>query len=404
MPQTASPTAHTEPTLDTLRTAIDARPGDPTHLQHIQPFLTKPDTARPAVALLAEWSARADLPEQLRGLLAFFIAFGLRPDTPQFDPRSLGADPTAFNNAVIDPGLAHHLHHAVHGVELARRLKDGIPLADAPKFIIAIQKSGSSLLADLLAAMTRISRGLPIDHPMPFRGYPAHWSLGRGHDWDLRADIGADPMFTSQPGSIYKGHIPPSQKNLRILDLYRTSRYLVCIRDPRDQAVAEFCQLLRRDRNHGALTEPLSEAQTHARLDEYLASGALTESLLFVGKWLDARHRCHHEARSAVITYEGLMTEPIATLRLIADLYEMDLDDNALDLVWSTISPTTDRRVAADKTATDRLIYPLGWTGTIGVHETYFNDQNAQTFRRVLEGFESSTPWATPIRSLYPGL
>lgn len=392
------------PDLDAIRDAIDKRPADPAHINRIQPLLTSPETAPPAVALLADWAARPDLPEQLQGLISFFIAFGLRPDANHFDPATLGVDTAEFDDAVIDPGLPHHLHHAVHGVDLARKLRDGIPLRDAPKFIAAIQKSGSTLLADLLAAMTGLDRGLPIDRHTSFRGYPAHWRLGRGHDWDLRADIGADPLFTKQPGALYKGHIPPTQKNLRILDLYRTSRYLVCIRDPRDQAVAHFCQLLRRDRNHGEMTEPLTEAQTHERLDAYISSGDVLESLIFAGKWLDARLRSGHEDRSAVITYEGLMTEPTATLRRIADLYKMNLDDDALARVWQAISPRTDRRFAIDKTGTDRLIYPLGWTGEIGTHKQYFSEQNAQTFKQVFIGFEASAPWATHLRRLYPDL
>jgi len=409
MPQTARPSATPDSAtpspdrprdLDAIRADISARPGDPAPLRRLQPLLIDPDTAREALAVLFDWSLRPGLPEQVRGLLAFFIAFGTRGDAAHFDPRPLGVDPDAFDKAVIDPGLAHHLHHAVHGVDLSRSLKAGIPLRDAPKFIAAIEKSGSSLLADLLAAMTRLDRGLPIDYPASFRGYPAWWSLGRGHDWDLRADIGADPMFTSQPGAIYKGHIPPTQKNLRILEIYRTSRYLVCIRDPRDQAVAKFCQLLRRDRNRGELTEPLTEAETHERLDAYLTSGELIESLVFVGKWIAERH----EARSGVITYEALMTEPAATLRKIADLYEMDLDDAALDRVWRAVSPTTDRRTGADRSAADRVIYPLGWTGEIGVHARYFSAQNAETFRRVFEGFEAAGPWAGGIRGLYPDL
>lgn len=409
MPQTARPSAAPGPAsppadrhhdLDAIRADINARPGDPAPLARLQPMLVEPDTARAALAILYDWSLRPGLPDQLRGLLAFFIAFGTRGDAAHFDPRPLGVDPAAFDKAVIDPGLAHHLHHAVHGVDLARSLRAGIPLRDAPKFIAAIEKSGSSLLADLLAAMTRLDRGLPIDHPTSFRGYPAWWSLGRGHDWDLRADIGADPMFTSQPGAIYKGHIPPTQKNLRILELYGTSRYLICVRDPRDQAVAKFCQLLRRDRNRGELTAPLTEAETHERLDAYLTGGDVLESLMFVGKWLAERHA----DRSGVITYEGLMSEPAATLGRIAELYGMDLDGAALDRVWRAISPTTDRRTGADRSASDRVIYPLGWTGEIGVHETYFSVQNAATFRRVFEGFGAASPWAAKIRSIYPGL
>lgn len=400
-PADAPPAA---PDLDAIRDAIDNRPADPAHINSIQPLLTIPETARPAVALLAEWAARPDLPDTLRGLLAFFIAFGLRPDAERFDPAALGVDSEAFDKAVIDPGLSHHLHHAVHGVDLARKLNEGIPLRDAPKFIAAIQKSGSTLLADLLTAMTKLDRGLHVDDPASFRGYPAYWRLGRGHDWDLRADIGADPLFTDQPGAIYKGHIPPTQKNLRILDLYRTSRYLVCVRDPRDQAVAHFCQLLRRDRNHGEMTQPLTEAQTHDRLDAYIGSGTVLESLLFMGKWLDTRNKDGHASRSAVITYEELMTEPTATLRRIADLFELDLDDDALARVWGAISPNTDRRFAIDKTGTDRLIYPLGWTGEIGTHKRYFSTQNAEAFDRVFRGFEASAPWAANLRRHYPDL
>ncbi|USN99600.1 MAG: sulfotransferase domain-containing protein [Phycisphaeraceae bacterium] len=386
--------------LDALRGDIARTPADARHLQRLEPLLAMPETARRALGVLFEWYVRQGVPDQVRGLLVYFIVDAVRADARHFDPRSLGVDPEAHDAAVIDPGLYCHLHHAAAGVDLARRLETGLPQRDAPKFIVAVQKSGSSLLADLLAGMVRLDRGLPLDHPARFRGYPAWWNLGRGHDWDLRADIGADPLFAAYPGGVYKGHIPPSQKNLRILEIYRTSRYLVCLRDPRDQAAADFCQSLRVRVNAGTLDEPLSREAAHRALDDMLRGGTVFESLHFVGKWLKERD----PERSLVVTYERLMTEPIATLRDIARLYEMDLADTALEHVWSSLRPTTDRRTGADKTGGDRRIYPLGWTGEIGIHTKYFDETNGANFDAVFRGFEAAGPWAGAIREVYPAL
>lgn len=401
MPTAPQSPPTTEPSqTDALRADIARAPADPSHLKPLQLLLHRPDTARSAVSVLFDWYLTPGVPDQLLGLLVFFIANAARGDARRFDPRSVGVNPESHNGAVIDPGLAHHLHHAAAGVDLCKRLDAGIPLREAPKFIIAVQKSGSSLLADLLAGMVKLDRGLPLDHPNPFRGYPAWWRLGRGHDWDLRADIGADPLFNACPGGVYKGHIPPSQKNLRILDIYRTSRYLVCLRDPRDQAAADFCQHLRVRAKRGEMPGPLTPEQTHRALDDFLRGGAVFESLHFVGKWLAERD----PDRSLVVTYEDLMHEPVSTLRRVAGLYEMDPTDADLDRLWRRTSPTTDRRTAADKTGHDARIYPLGWTGETGIHKTYFDAANADSFNAVFRGFEAACPWASPICRVYPDL
>ncbi len=379
---------------------IKADPLNPAVIPTLFKLCSQPATARPALPLLAQWATHPGLPDELRGMIAYCITAGIRHDADHFDPARFGVSPDLFDGAAIDTGLSHHLLHAVQNVDLLRRLKAGIPLRDAPKFIVAVQKSGSSLLADCVAGLVKMDRGYDLDAPCSYRAHPGWWHLGKGHDWDLRADIGAEPEFLAFPGAIYKGHIPPSQKNLRILEIYRTSRYLICLRDPRDQAVADFCQTLRRRRNAGESTDEPTVSQTRRRLDEFIRGGAVFESLHFVGKWLAERD----PARSLVVTYERLISDPIATLRGIAELYEIGLPDTSLRRIWESVSPTTDRRRGADRTADDKRIYPLGWTGQIGIYKEYFDATNAATFDAVFGGFDAAGPWGGEIRALYPDL
>ncbi|HHN78759.1 MAG TPA: hypothetical protein ENK11_08840 [Phycisphaerales bacterium] len=389
-----------EEPIRAIAARIKADPLNPDVIAPLFTLCTQPSSARSALSLLAQWSTHPNLPNELRGMIAYCIAACIRHDAGHFNPARFGVNPDLFDGAAIDTGLSHHLLHAVQNVDLLRRLEAGIPLRDAPKFIVAVQKSGSSLLADCVAGIVKMDRGYALEAPCSYRAHPRWWPLGKGHDWDLRADIGAEPEFLAFPGAIYKGHIPPSQKNLRILEIYRTSRYLICLRDPRDQAVADFCQSLRRCRNAGELVDEPTAEETRRRLDAFIKGGTVFEALHFVGKWLAERD----PTRSLVVTYENLISEPIATLRNIAELYEIELPDSSLQQVWEFVSPTTDRRRGADRTAEDRRIYPLGWTGEIGIHKKYFDDTNAETFEKVFAGFDAAGPWGGEIRALYPDL
>lgn len=386
-----------------LARLVDERPNDPQVLLAVERLVDATGAAPGAVALLFRLYLHADLSNSAKGVATALIVKVLRRTAGLFDPRAMGLDPERQSFKMIHRGLRHHLDMAIEELGLLAAFQNGERCAvDAPKFIVAIPKSGSSMMGICLGNMVNVARGGSLaDDAFTHRGYPSWCAVGAAHDWDLRPEIGCDPLFRRFPGGIYKGHITPSDKNFAILDLYAQSRYLVMIRDPRDQIVADYCDTIRaRSRCGGAARVPDGEAEVRADVLRSMRGGRLLENLTFVGKWLARRHR----ERSLVVTYERLMLEPERVLREVADHFGLALTDTELAEIHRRAGGITDRGAAGDGSGNDRSIYPLGWTGRAGVWRTYFSSEAESAFAECFRAFATLGPWAEPIQELYPEL
>lgn len=396
-------------TTDTTQAAsqlahlIDANPNDPQVLRAVEGLLHTTDSSPTAASLVFKLYLHPRLTDAARGIVTALVLKAVRKNAGLFHPATMGLDTDARAFKMLYRGLAHHLDAAVDELALIARFQNKkFDEASAPKFIVAIPKSGSSLLGMCLGGMIALSRGASIDdNPFAFRGYPAWWKVGGTHDWDLRPEIGADPLFKRFPGGVYKGHITPTDKNFAVLGLYGKSRYLVCVRDPRDQIVAAYCdtrraQLRAGQSPHGARTE----ADVHEDVLAFLRSGLLLENLTFVGKWLARRH----SERSLVVTYEDLLTDPLPLLRRVADHFDLPTTDAQIEQLHARAAGVTSRVGAQDKSGHDPAIYPLGWTGRLGISRTYLSDEAAEAFEDAFRGFAAASPWGEPIAALYPDL
>lgn len=383
-----------------LARLVRETPNDPGVIQAVYRQLGETDAAPEAMRLLYELALNPALEGAGRGYVTALIVNVLRRDAALFDPKAVGLDPEHPAYKLVCKGLKAHLDSAFNEFDLARALRDGaMTSGDAPKFIVAIPKSGSSLLGICLGNMIKLSRGMDLDaNAFMFRGYPAWWSLGNTHDWDLRPEIGADPLFQSYPGGVYKGHINPIEKNFEILRLYSQSRTLLVVRDPRDQIAASFCQQRRFSPDPGARAS--SGAEAHDAMLAHMRSGQLLENLIFVGKWLAHRD----PARSLVVTFEQLTSEPERVLGQVSNHFGLGLSEDQIERVYTYSNPITDRVGGADKSGRDASIYPFGWTGERGVWTRYFSDEAGAFFNAALSAFRSSTPWSEGIDALYPEL
>ena len=386
-----------------LAALIDRSPNEPQVLRAVEGLIDATGASPGAVRLLFQLYLHPLLCDKAKGIATALIVKVIRRDAGHFDPRPMGIDPDTRPYRMIYRGLAHHLDQAVEEIALLARFQHArVDAHTAPKFIVAIPKSGSSLLGMCLGGMIALTRGGSLEgDPFAFRGYPAWWSLGNNHDWDLRPEIGADPLFQKFPGGVYKGHITPSDKNFAILGLFERSRYLVCGRDPRDQLVAAYCDGVRARMRAGWTPDGArTEEVVHAELLSYLRGGALLENLTFVGKWLARRHA----DRSLVVTYERLMAEPLPVLRLVADHFGLGVSDTQIEQLHARAAGITDRVGGLDRSGRDLAIYPLGWTGREGVWRTYFSGATSRAFEAAFRGFDAAGPWGGPISELYPDL
>lgn len=384
--------------LQATRLLIETKPNDGGTVNAMQQCLHATAAGTDAVRLLMDYYQSPAASGEVRGVLSTFMLSVLRRDAKHFNPAVIGLDTNSDAFKKLYRGPSAHLEMMFAEIDLVTRFQQNLyDVQSAPKFMIAIPKSGSSLLGTCLGNMIKLARGGQLDgDAFLFRGYPDWWNAAGSHDWDLRPEIGADSLFRDYPGGVYKGHIEPIEKNFAVLEMYEHSRCVLVLRDPRDQIVAEFCQKLRFG---GGL-----KGDVHDELHAFMRSGALLEKLTYAGKWLKALNR----DRSIVVTYEQLMAEPFETLGRMNTLYELGLPSEALEDVHAYCERVTNRtgtgHGGADTSAHDASIYPLGWTGKTGVWRDYFDERCSALFDRVMEMFRDATPWGDALDEVYPDL
>ncbi|MBF0589006.1 MAG: sulfotransferase [Magnetococcales bacterium] len=301
-------------------------------------------------------------------------------DMKEFDASTLGKnqESRAFRNIFKSP--PYHVGQALSSLDLIDALDEKrYTIHNTPKFIVALWKSASTMLGLCLGMMVAVSKGeAETGGSNVYRGYPDWWYTGDQdpHDWELRPEVGADPLFRCYPGGVYKGHIHPTPNNLKILDLYDSSRYVLIIRDPRDQLVATYCA------EREGRTEVPSKQQIHERMSQLMQDGTLFDALHFSSEWLKKRD----PERSIVITFEQLMHDPMEALRRMNTLYQLGLDEAALQAIHQRADGVTNRHKGAYG-GSNPSKYPLGWSGAKGVWEQYFSTENRVLFQRSVQNF-----------------
>lgn len=198
-------------------------------------------------SLLAAHFRHPAYPEaQKQIFLAFNTLFARELDRIEgLNLEALPADDSLY------AGFVKNYDHYVRSYVSERRLiklilNNALSVHNSPHYIIALQKSGSSVFGDSVS--TLIANHKQKDSN--WRSYPAWWGVKQDcafNDWDLRPEIGAEPIL--RDGGIYKGHIEPNGKNLAVLDMYPESRYVLWFRDPRDIIASVFCEVLKK-KNH----------------------------------------------------------------------------------------------------------------------------------------------------------
>ena len=212
-----------------LRSQLKSDPNSPLVIQGIQRLLASGTHSLMGSKMLFHVFLDERLNPTVRGSVVFLIINVIGKYAHLFDPKCIGFDPNATHYKAIYKGLKFHLDQAINELHVVRSFQDKTqtPIT-APKFIIAVPKSGSSLLGICLGNMVKVCQGgdLSDGDVYAYRGYPSWWTINTANDWDLRPEVGVDPLFITYPGAVYKGHVNPLPKNFDILDLYEMSKYL----------------------------------------------------------------------------------------------------------------------------------------------------------------------------------
>ncbi len=259
-----------------------------------------------------------------------------------------------------------------------------------PLLITAIPKSGSSFFAECVLCQYLMLAGMQNG----CREYPRWWDFGNGgSDWDLRPEIADIHNYESR--SVFKSHFAATGKNLAILDLFPNMKYVILLRDPKDQLAAEYCSTL-----YGPISmryNPIFPIDADYILNsgidagiEYLIDNYLIHSLLWMSDWMLKRD----PARSAVVTYEEFTTDSVTCLQKANMLFfDTALNPEHTQWIYSHVEPQLARKRPIEH-------YPRGWTGKIGIWESYFSKENSRRFDKKLSDFFGIYPCGE-LQSLY---
>lgn len=118
--------------------------------------------------------------------------------------------------------------------------------------------------------------------------------------------------------------------------------------------------------------------------------------LMFIGKWLFYQDK----RRSTVLTYERFLEDPIRCLKEVNRLLQLKVSSDVISRVYDECVVKTKKKPRGR--SINQTIYPLGWTGMIGVWKTYFSEENYQNYKRVYRHFLECFSWAKKVEEVYP--
>lgn len=191
-------------------------------------------------------------------------------------------------------------------------------------------------------------------------------------------------------------------------------KYLIVIRHPLDQVASYYCHV----RKHSDLPAEVPGHPGHrycvpmAKLElRYFKPGAdvddgvchLIESgyLYSVLKWITDWCTYRHQSLSMIVRYEDFVDRVVDCLQRIAAFMPSALRFGDTEIGKAVAEMERYRIQSINARETD---YPRGWTGKIGVRNTYFSKDNEEAAKKVVDGFLRSYNGAAQLEQLYPDL
>jgi len=236
--------------------------------------------------------------------------------------------------------------------------------------IPAIPKSSSSIFGNAIVDIQEYY----VDRSV--RKYASY--MIKNNDSDLRPSI----IKEFKHGGVLKYHIPPSGKNLKVLDDLGL-RYIILFRHPADVIASIYCnslnlaqrgQNLRHSIIHPVNHDVVVNSDMDKAINHLIMDGYLYAVLLWMTDWI----RYRDKDNSVIVCYEDIINNPRDVFdKVIRFLYNKKIDD----IIFKKCAD----RYANKKIKTDN--YPRGWTGKIGVWKDYFSESNKNNFNRVFSSF-----------------
>jgi len=238
--------------------------------------------------------------------------------------------------------------------------------------IPAIPKSSSSRFANCICDIQEFNGGAGI------RKYPPYMMLN--NDSDLRPSI----IKFFRKGGVLKYHMPPSGKNLKVLDDF-DFRYIILFRHPADVIASIYCNSFNLIRNQNknlrhSIIHPIDMSffKNHDNIERsinhLICDGYLNAVLLWMTDWIKYRDK----DKSMIVEYECVMEKRNKVFDNVSVfLYNKKINDELMDRI--------DFRYK--KKNADMSNYPRGWTGKIGTYKDYFSKKNIINFNEKVNAF-----------------
>jgi len=239
--------------------------------------------------------------------------------------------------------------------------------------IPAIPKSSSSRFANCICDIQEDNGGAGV------RKYPPYMMLN--NDSDLRPGI----IKFFRRGGVLKYHIPPSGKNLKVLDDFGF-RYIILFRHPADVITSIYCNSFNLIQNQGknlrhSIIHPINmkyfenHDDMNTAINHLICDGYLNAVLLWMTDWV----RYRNKDKSLVIRYEDVLSDRKNVFNGISGFfYGRFITKDVLDHI---------NRRYSKKRKDDYRNYPKGWTGKVNTWRDYFSDDNIWRYNEKVNAF-----------------
>ena len=180
-------------------------------------------------------------------------------------------------------------------------------------FIAALGKSGSTWLANMCSSLTGF-----------YTSQPLKWATTVPLEWDLYPGVFEEYR---RKLSVVKGHTQASEQNISLL---RKSglRYLITVRDPRDQIVSYYYHC----KNHSH--HNWHEIAKACTLEGYIARLIETgEYERYWIQWIREWMKNRDQQKSYVVRYEDLLADPPRCMESILEFLQMGNAKNEINSI-----------------------------------------------------------------------
>jgi hypothetical protein len=241
-------------------------------------------------------------------------------------------------------------------------------------FVVGIPKSGTTWLEKMLSSYPGYSELLIPEA-----------SLASPHQWNM-----PDDTFTRMRNMLVlsKMHLAGTPHNAKLLS-NSDIPYAILYRDLRDVCISNY-YYVRLTPWHYQYQDLINKSLSDY-IDDWIA-----DSLPGFCAWVDSWAEVRDPARSIMVRYEDILSDPHATLRRILETYELPATDERID---DMVERNRFDRLSGGRSAGQEKNNSFFRKGKAGDWKNHLTDQQKQAFKEIggdwliRHGYETDKNW-----------